>query len=300
VWLVIDFPGAHWADGIALPAPTAPVKGVRTGQVDANTARLVLEVPSAAVKVTRVEQSEDGVLASVGTGKEAAPLPLDPLPNSQITAIQRRKRGLTSIASRHLDDSSLRSRLPLEMRGLPTDALAGKVICVDPGHGGHSAGAQGLNNYEKDLCLKMALQFKAALEACGATVIMTRDSDVYVSLEERCEIAARNNVDLFISIHCNSMPRRNTQSGSETYFTTPQSLPLAQAMHRRLVGAVQGRDGDVRTCRFFVCRNVAMPSVLLEIAYINNSEDERLLADSQFHANLGQSLALGVVEYFGK
>src|SRR5205814_6669220 len=106
--LVVDFPGAKWADGVSVPAAVAPVKGVRIGQVDANTARLVLEVPSAALKITRVEQQQDGVVAAIGNGKEAAPLPLEPQPGGQIAAIQRRRPGMVaSIGSRHMDDSTL-------------------------------------------------------------------------------------------------------------------------------------------------------------------------------------------------
>lgn len=304
VRLVVDFPNARWANGVNLPAGAGPVTGFKVGHPNPGTARLVMVVPSTAFKLTGLQVTQGEIVASVGAGREVAKVEVVPEVRA---ALQGRLMATNRLPSRSGDDlppGGGGTLLPpigsprLTLPSLNATALAGKVICVDAGHGGHSAGALGLDYQEKDLTLKMAQQFQRALEACGATVVMTRTNDDFVSLEDRCQIATSRNVDLFISIHCNSTPHRNSASGSETYFTTPQSLPLAQAMHRRLVGAVRKRDGGIRTCRFYVCRNVSMPSVLLEIAYINNAEDERLMAGSDFRGDLAQSLCAGVVEYF--
>jgi N-acetylmuramoyl-L-alanine amidase len=181
----------------------------------------------------------------------------------------------------------------------PAVSLIGKTICIDAGHGGHSAGAKGTENLEKDLCLKMCLSLQRELEQRGARVIMTRDSDVFVSLEGRCVIANSANADLFISIHLNSTPTRNSASGTETYWHTPQSQRLARAVHRRVVGAFGGLDRGIRNRAFYVIRNTTMPSVLLEIGFINHKTDEALLEQSLFHNRLGESLTHGVLDYFG-
>lgn len=92
-------------------------------------------------------------------------------------------------------------------------------IVVDPGHGGHDLGTVGKGGLlEKDLTLSLAFRLKKLLEQkLGAAVILTRDKDVFVSLEERTDIANRNHADLFISIHANSSRHRSI-SGVETYY----------------------------------------------------------------------------------
>jgi N-acetylmuramoyl-L-alanine amidase len=331
--LVLDFPNAKWAEGIQMPAGIGAVRAIRIGHPHPDTARLVLEVPSSAVNLIALAVKLDEVVASVGAGKAVVFTKTPVLTSGQIAAIRRRGSPLgRQMASRHATGllgppSTLEgdprnvpgSEVPIDPTiieppvgpgtgpGLPhvpridpSGALAGRIICVDAGHGGHSSGARGLLHLEKDLCLKMARQLRDGLEAQGARVVMTRDADVYVGLEERCVIANRSGADLFISIHCNSMPRRNMQSGTETYYHTGQSYRLAQSLHGRVVGAVGGRNGGIRNRRFYVIRNTAMPSVLLEIAYINNTLDEQLLAAEEFHGNLAASLTQGVLDYFGK
>src|SRR5262249_20802286 len=138
--------------------------------------------------------------------------------------------------------------------------LAGKVICVDPGHGGWKSGASGQNGLkEGDACLGMALQLAAALRESGATVLLTREDDRYVGLEDRSGYANSQGVDLFISIHCNAVPHHGSQSGTETYYCTPQSLDLARALHQEAVRVMGGRDGGIRRRNFAVVRHTTMP-----------------------------------------
>lgn len=317
--IVLDFDGAQWTAELPVPEGAGSVQRLRVGYPVPGTARLVLEVDGAPVRLMSVRVQESEVLATVGPGPEARVATISPADEARlIRAIRRRSQdAMTRLPDRHLQDGApldgstpnpLQPPAPVLTRPRALDPLnpaagtnlAGRVICVDAGHGGKSAGARGLHNLEKDLCLKMSLELRRALQARGATVIMPRESDVYVSLDERCAFANNASAEIFISIHCNSMPRRNTQSGSETYWRTPQSLRLAQSLHPRLVEAVKGRDGGIRNQSFAVIRETLMPSVLLEVAYINNSRDELLLADGDFHANLAESVAEGVVVYFSE
>lgn len=93
------------------------------------------------------------------------------------------------------------------------------VLVVDAGHGGHDPGAVGSFSKEKDINLKVALEFGRLVEAgCpDVKVIYTRKKDVFIPLQERANIANRNKANLFISIHTNAMPRGNIAYGSETY-----------------------------------------------------------------------------------
>ena len=84
--------------------------------------------------------------------------------------------------------------------------ILGKVIYLDAGHGGKDPGAIFSSVYEKKLNLDIAKRLRKLLQAKGYEVIMTRTTDTFIELEQRAEIANTNNVDLFISIHNNSMP----------------------------------------------------------------------------------------------
>jgi N-acetylmuramoyl-L-alanine amidase len=145
----------------------------------------------------------------------------------------------------------------------------------------------------------MALQLARALKEAGATVIMPRTDDSHVSLEGRYNLANARTADIFISFHCNAMARRGTMSGTETYYCTPQSLALAQALHPQVVGVMAGRDGGIRRRSFAVVRHTTMPSVLLEVGYIDNPGDEARLGDPIFQEELGNAVRDGVIRYFG-
>lgn len=322
--LCLDFRGAQWADKLVLPAAMGDLKALRVGYPPSgNVARLAVEVSAGEFNITSLRVERDEVVATISRGIQYRMASVAPDAREEI-ALRRRRDLLVFAKGRGgeiggqegpLDDNILRpipgggSVLP-ELPGgpefdnsrfNPAANLRGRNIVVDAGHGGRHAGAKGLYNLEKDLCLKMAIELQQALEARGANVIMTRTSDVFVSLDARCQIANRSGADIFISIHCNSMPRRNMQSGSETYWhSSEQSRRLARALHPRLVRAVKGRDGGIRNRSFQVIRETSMPSVLLEIAYINNTLDEQLLADTSFHGRLAENLAQGVLDYFGK
>jgi len=103
------------------------------------------------------------------------------------------------------------------------------VVVLDPGHGGafpHD-GAHGRRGLvEKDVALAVAVSTKEALEENGVTVVLTRESDADVSLSRRAQIANEAGADLFLSIHCNSMPKlkdRLLTRGVETYFLSPEA-----------------------------------------------------------------------------
>lgn len=318
--LCLDFANARWNDNVILPAGMGDLKALRTGHPDGGrTARLTCEVPGLDFNITNVRVERDEVLATISRGIQARNVVVAPDAQADVNTregllARANTRVASALADRQLDGNFRigdGSSLPIvprpaepeigtPSRFTPAGSLQGRTIVVDAGHGGHHAGASGLNYLEKELCLKMAFELERALEQRGARVIMTRTSDLFVSLDERCQIANQSGADIFISIHCNSMLKRNTQSGSESYWhSSEQSRRLARALHPRLVASVQGRDGGIRNRSFQVIRETRMPSVLLEIAYINNTKDEILLADGDFHKRLAENLAQGVLDYFG-
>jgi len=320
VRILLDFPNSQWADGVQLPTGLGEVRGMRVGHPDPGTARLVLEVPSLDTKFTSIVVGASEVCATVGRGPQVRSATLDAETQKILAALDNRRNPMIAGAPSRGDDldggiiiinpdipplvpvdppKSIIERLsPLVVS--PATSLVGKTIVVDAGHGGHDVGAKGVEHVEKDLCLQLCLQLQRELEAKGARVVMTRPSDTFVSLESRCAIANSCNADLFVSIHLNSTPTRNSATGTETYWHTPKSQRLARALHRRVVGSVGSLDRGIRNRRFYVVRNTQMPSVLLEVGFINNRSDEALIMQGVFQQRLAESLTLGVLDYFGR
>ena len=114
------------------------------------------------------------------------------------------------------------------------------VVVLDPGHGGrfpHDGAHGGRGLHEKVIALKVAQKTRAALEAQGATVILTRDEDDDIPLADRVRIANEAGADVFLSIHCNAMEKREDRKvtrGVETYFLSPDPTDAEARMLAQL------------------------------------------------------------------
>jgi N-acetylmuramoyl-L-alanine amidase len=307
--LVVDLSPAVLRLGEGMPAARGPVQTIRAGQFAPTTVRVVIEagrrltlqgLPTAparelmATLALGVPDARSPLRAASGAEEPEAASP--PAKSKSRRATTRRPRQLASRGGIVRRDPELLEQLRAAAEGV----LAGRVICVDAGHGGDDPGAKGVDGlWEKDMTLAMAQELARALREVGAVVLMTREDDRFVSLTERVDFANGQGCDLFISIHCNSTPRRNSASGTETYYCTAQSFDLAQAIHGAVAGFVAGRDGGVRLRRFAVVRRTTMPSVLVEVAYINHTGDAARLADPDFRRGVGDAIRDGVLAYYG-
>ncbi|MGC3998287.1 MAG: N-acetylmuramoyl-L-alanine amidase [Anaeromyxobacter sp.] len=118
-------------------------------------------------------------------------------------------------------------------------------VVVDAGHGGHDPGAIGPSRVrEKDVTLAIARRLARKLRAAGFEVVLTRDGDRYLALEERTALANTARGDLFVSIHANAHPRR-TMSGVETYFLNVTDDRYARRLAARENGVDMGAQGEV-------------------------------------------------------
>lgn len=204
------------------------------------------------------------------------------------------------------------------MPPLPTDSyveeriedenarLAGKVICLDPGHGGSDPGAQGpTGTLEKDNTLAIALLLKEKLEKNGATIVMTRDSDTNVActvdqeeLSARVDAANHAEADLFISIH-NDAFTSNTAAGTTTFhYGDKESQKLAGLIQQSLVEKLGTKNRGCRFASFYVLRYTNMPSILIEVAFISNIVEEMLLSSVDGRDNAAESICNSILRYF--
>ena len=171
-------------------------------------------------------------------------------------------------------------------------------ICLDPGHGGKDPGAVGPNNLkESEVVLLAAHIIKSELKD-KQKMIMTRTSDVQVPLANRAEFANREGADFFVSLHCNAFidPAAN---GIETYHFPGSDIgkDLATAIQKDLVNATGLRNRGVKEGRFFVLKQTQMPAVLVELAFISNPEEERLLGSVPWVVNAARAIARTVSKF---
>ncbi|MCE5287079.1 MAG: N-acetylmuramoyl-L-alanine amidase [Pelosinus sp.] len=189
-----------------------------------------------------------------------------------------------------------------------SNRLTGKVFCLDPGHGGSDPGAIGpTNTFEKDNTLEIALLLKDKLEANGAIVIMTRDTDKDVAfpdassaeeLSARVDLANEAKADLFISIHNDAFTSIIASGTTTFHYGDNESLELAKCVQKSLVENLGTKDRGVRFASFYVIRYTNMPAILIEAAFISNPEEEVLLSCTDGRLKTAEAIFSGIVKYF--
>ncbi|MEF3308156.1 N-acetylmuramoyl-L-alanine amidase [Paenibacillus sp. GYB004] len=169
-------------------------------------------------------------------------------------------------------------------------------VVIDAGHGGSDPGAGSINSRsEKDFTLAVANKvYKLLQKVPSIKTIMTRKDDTYPTLQERVDLANSEKVDLFVSIHGNSF--KPSISGTETYYSRPDSLAFANIMHRHVIAAAGLPDRSVRKSDFKVIRETTMPAVLLEIGYLSNENDEAQMYSQQFQDKVAEAIVAGIKE----
>ena len=174
---------------------------------------------------------------------------------------------------------------------------ASGTVVIDPGHGGKDPGAIScLGFYEKTVVLSIARKVASYLENRGIRVIMTRNSDTFIELNERADIANRAGADLFVSIHADAHPSRS-QNGYTIYVARSASwsskkigLAVSQAMGQTGLASKGVRNADFR-----VLVRTACPAVLVECGYLSNPSDAALLRDSDFQDRIARSITDGII-----
>ena len=187
--------------------------------------------------------------------------------------------------------------------------LKGKVIVIDPGHGGSDPGAIGAaGTREKDITLTISKRVKEYLEDEGAKVYMTRTTDVDVygpnasdrdELQARVDVGERNNADVFLSLHINSSVNKDIGGFSTYYYPkTNNDLRLAQNVQKKLADNFGVDDLGVRQANFYVVKRISMPAILVEMCFISNPKEEKLMAGSWFQKKTARLIVEGVEQYF--
>ncbi len=189
--------------------------------------------------------------------------------------------------------------------------LRGTKVMVDPGHGGSDAGAIGpAGNKEANINLGVSLKLRDKLEALGAEVRMTRDTDRNVAfpgapqqeeLKARVALANEWPAEVYISVHGNSAENAAAH-GTETYHSrnaSSASRRMAANVHEEMVSATGFRDRGVKAANFHVIKNTHMPAILVETGFVSNAVEEGHLVDPDMQDKMAQAITNGVERTFG-
>lgn len=184
-----------------------------------------------------------------------------------------------------------------------------KVITIDAGHGGSDPGAIGAAGVmEKNLTLPIAKRLEALLTKAGAVVHMTRTTDVDVhgkyatdkqELQARVNVSEKFSSDLFISIHINASVNKDIAGVSSYYHPkTVHDARIARCIQNRLVAVNKQADLGIREAGFYVIKRNSMPATLLELGFITNKNEERLMNTAAYQEKTAQAIFEGIKKYF--
>ena len=280
------------------------VSGVRAAQFDEKTVRIVVDttVGKDGWKVFSLDGGKPRIVLDFGRTPKAPPAkPVPPKPASpKPTPQPTQQKGDDAGGDVGHDISDI-------------IGLKGKKIAIDPGHGGSDSGAIGPTGVmEKNVTMRVSRELKRLLEAEGATVVLTRTTDTEVSdkganataveeLEARCEIANRANADIFLSIHADAFTNREVKGTTAYYYAkaSEKSKRLADSVRLALIDAIGTLDRGTQTCNFYVVKHTDMPATLVEISFISNADEERMMNSEEGVKNIARGIADGIADYFG-
>lgn len=363
--LVIDLENADWRIPRTQPVRRGDVlKSYRSGDLDDGLTRIVFDLKQTAVidaafALDRSGTSRDRVVVDVrpasqnlfaarlekifgnkdlkGTGPVAPP--------ASVLAVTR--NDVVQQAAPSAADVAKPTRKPQTLPNSPYAKDRKYIVVIDAGHGGGDPGAVTKGVYEKNVTLAVARELRRQLEETGRyKVVMTRDSDKYIKLRDRLEIARRERGDLFISIHADKIDRTDVR-GASIYTLSRQASDKETARlaeRENNAGIVAGVDlasesEDVagilldlamrekmnessllakflesafrsknvkllpnshRSAGFAVLKAPDVPSVLIEIGFLSNPTEAKMLGSAEFQRRISGAILEGVDAYFRK
>ena len=190
-------------------------------------------------------------------------------------------------------------------------SLAGAKVMLDPGHGGLYMTGTALNDgsmAEKEVTLVLAQKVASMLRSQGVEVVLTRETDCSMTLEERRDMCRAYDPDAFISIHCDGVDDMG-QSGTHSFYYKPYSQPLAAAVHGKLVDVYSNViytsidrnydqiDKRIKYYPFYVTRVDNCPSILVEAGFMSNDYEGRILADDNCRNWIADAITQGIIDF---
>lgn len=184
------------------------------------------------------------------------------------------------------------------------------LIVVDAGHGGKDFGTNSPSNpkyLEKNLTLSTAFMLKTYLQQMGYEVVLTRDDDTFIALDERAQMANNQKPKAFISVHYNHAESKEAQ-GVEVYYykseenknRTSSSKQLAESILSNVIHNTQAKSRGVKHGNFAVIRETKMPAILIEGGFLSNESEMEKIKKAGYLKQLAWGIANGLDEYIDR
>ncbi|WP_241146631.1 N-acetylmuramoyl-L-alanine amidase family protein [Massilimicrobiota timonensis] len=178
------------------------------------------------------------------------------------------------------------------------------TVVIDPGHGDWDPGANVGNVLEKDISLTTSKAIEQALDEANIKAVLTRETDISLSdnkiddLKKRAAKSAENNANYFVSIHVNSFDESDEVSGFEIYKKNDESHSLAQNIGKNIETLNYSKNRGILDGgkSLQVLRDNMVPSVLIELGYLNNDNDYSYLSNDEKLQEMGKAIAKGIIE----
>ncbi|MDO3411634.1 N-acetylmuramoyl-L-alanine amidase [Saccharibacillus sp. CPCC 101409] len=210
-----------------------------------------------------------------------------------VSATQHRKAATVSSAAAKSE--------PADTSDIQSGSLKGKLIVLDPGHGGDDPGTVGTSHglVEGELNLQTALYVRDYLVSRGARVEMTRTQNSQrPSLAERAQLAPALGADAFVSIHYNSALTSSASGTLVCFYSESKDIKLARALEAPLKGGIGLRNNGLAFGNFKVIRENSVPAVLLEMGFLSNPSDESVVGSADYQRKAAKAVADGLQLYF--
>lgn len=193
--------------------------------------------------------------------------------------------------------------------------LSGKVIMIDPGHGGFDGGAVSQAGLvEKEVALAITIYLRDLLQQSGALVFMTRETDTDLASEEAKQMGRRkvedlksrvhtineSNSDFLISLHLNSIPSPRWRGAQVFYHPQfEESKSMAYLVQDELKRNLENTDRQAKVTQdIFILRHAQIPSALVEVGFLSNPQEATLLSTTEYQKKVAVSIYEGILRYF--
>ncbi|KYD33078.1 MULTISPECIES: N-acetylmuramoyl-L-alanine amidase CwlD [Bacillaceae] len=192
--------------------------------------------------------------------------------------------------------------------------LSGRIIILDPGHGGPDGGAVGGDVVEEEVTLKVAEKLRDYLQQQGALVLMTRETDSDLAdkdtrgysrrkaedLRKRVALINKSEADLFISIHLNAIPSPRWRGAQTFYYgSLIENERIAKFIQAELRRNLENTNRTAKIIdTVYLLKYAKKPGALVEVGFLSNPEERELLASDRYQTKLAASIYKGVLRYF--
>ena len=187
--------------------------------------------------------------------------------------------------------------------------LSGKIIVIDPGHGGKDPGTMSEEVYEKDINLAVSKALEIELSKVGATVILTRDDDYDLAkpnarwrkksdFDNRINLINNSNADIYLSIHLNYLTDASYY-GPQVFYDFEENERLAQVIQETLNESLKTtREIKIIPNETYMYDKLTIPGVLIECGFLSNEEEKKKLTTEEYQQKIASLLKDAIINYF--